>query len=257
MMSDTDIAIARLEELRELGVRLAMDDFGTGYSSLSYLSRFPVDVLKMDRSFLHAGATPETSGLASAVIAIGETLQLDVVAEGIELNEQWLTLRDLGCARGQGFLFARPMPAAETIEALRSWAAREMADVGSEPEALSGWSCPPAMLHSHEALDREGGFSPRPLGSTAASPRLPPALDRHVRVAARRRRLPGRDGVAGLHALGHAHRAGVRGHRDERADDRCCCWSAASSATASTGGGSCSRPTWHGAPSSRCWRCCR
>ena len=111
MMADTDLAIAAPRASCALGVRLAMDDFGTGYSSLSYLSRFPVDVLKIDRSFLHAGATPETSGLASAVIAIGETLRLDVVAEGIELHEQWTTLRDLGCELGQGFLFARPMPA--------------------------------------------------------------------------------------------------------------------------------------------------
>ena len=88
-MTDTDLAVERLDELRALGVRLAMDDFGTGYSSLSYLSRFPVDVLKMDRSFLREGATPEASGLASAVVALGETLRLEVVAEGIELSEQW------------------------------------------------------------------------------------------------------------------------------------------------------------------------
>jgi len=124
MMSDTDLAIARLEELRARGVRLAMDDFGTGYSSLSYLSRIPLDVLKMDRSFLRSGASLETSGLASAVIAIAETMCLDIVAEGIELDDQWETLNDLGCARGQGFLFAKPMPAAETIEALQSWVAR-------------------------------------------------------------------------------------------------------------------------------------
>jgi diguanylate cyclase (GGDEF)-like protein/PAS domain S-box-containing protein len=109
VMADLDLAIARLEQLKDLGVRLAMDDFGTGYSSLSYLSRFPIDVLKMDRSFLSAGATPEASGLASAVVAIGQTLELDVVAEGIELVEQWNTLRDLGCDHGQGFYFARPM----------------------------------------------------------------------------------------------------------------------------------------------------
>jgi diguanylate cyclase (GGDEF)-like protein/PAS domain S-box-containing protein len=134
MMSDTDVAIARLQELRALGVRLAMDDFGTGYSSLSYLSRFPVDVLKMDRSFLEAGATPEASGLASAVIAIGETLQLDIVAEGIELSEQWTTLRDLGCERGQGFLFARPMPIAETLDALRTWSERPLSENGGRAE---------------------------------------------------------------------------------------------------------------------------
>jgi EAL domain-containing protein (putative c-di-GMP-specific phosphodiesterase class I) len=134
MMSDSDLAIERLEALRELGVRLAMDDFGTGYSSLSYLSRFPVDMLKMDRSFLQAGATPESSGLASAVIAIGETLRLDIVAEGIELDEQWTTLRDLGCERGQGFLFAKPMPIAETLEALRNWNGRTPGDEGSQAE---------------------------------------------------------------------------------------------------------------------------
>jgi hypothetical protein len=104
-----------------------MDDFGTGYSSLSYLSRFPVDILKMDRSFLREGATPETSGLASAVVAIGETLCLDVVAEGIELSEQWTTLRDLGCNRGQGFYFAEPMPIDQTLDALRNWSARLLA----------------------------------------------------------------------------------------------------------------------------------
>ena len=93
MMNDTDLVIERLEELKALGVRLAMDDFGTGYSSLSYLSRLPVDILKMDRSFLRAGATPEASGLATAVVALGKTLQLDIVAEGIEYAEQWDTLR--------------------------------------------------------------------------------------------------------------------------------------------------------------------
>jgi diguanylate cyclase (GGDEF)-like protein/PAS domain S-box-containing protein len=120
MMTDTDLAVQRLEELRALGVRLAMDDFGTGYSSLSYLSRFPVDVLKMDRSFLAAGASPEASGLATAVVALGKTLSLDVVAEGIEYPEQWATLRDLGCGLGQGFYFARPMDADATLDYLRA-----------------------------------------------------------------------------------------------------------------------------------------
>jgi diguanylate cyclase (GGDEF)-like protein/PAS domain S-box-containing protein len=120
MMTDTDLAVQRLEELRALGVRLAMDDFGTGYSSLSYLSRFPVDVLKMDRSFLAAGASPEASGLATAVVALGQTLSLDVVAEGIEFPEQWATLRELGCGLGQGFYFARPMDADATLDYLRA-----------------------------------------------------------------------------------------------------------------------------------------
>src|SRR5206468_2536873 len=106
MMSDTDFAVQRLEDLKALGVRLAMDDFGTGYSSLSYLSRFPVDILKMDRSFVGAG---ENVALQSAIIALGASLELEVVAEGIELPEQEQSLHDLGCELGQGFLFARPM----------------------------------------------------------------------------------------------------------------------------------------------------
>jgi len=109
LMADTEHAVQRLCELKELGVRLALDDFGTGYSSLSYLSKFPVDVLKMDRSFLAAGASPEAADLANAVVALGATLDLEVVAEGIERVEQWEQLRDLGCDLGQGYLFAAPM----------------------------------------------------------------------------------------------------------------------------------------------------
>ena len=99
-------------------MRLAIDDFGTGYSSLSYLSRFPLDILKMDRSLLAAGAAPVTSGLASAVLGLGETFDPEVVAEGIEHVEQSSTLRELGCETGQGFYFARPMPAAQLMEFL-------------------------------------------------------------------------------------------------------------------------------------------
>ena len=111
MMTDTDAAVARLDELKALGVKLAMDDFGTGYSSLSYLSRFPIDTLKMDRSLLGAGASPITSGLATAVLGLGETFDVEVVAEGIEYAEQWTTLRELGCELGQGYYFATPMDA--------------------------------------------------------------------------------------------------------------------------------------------------
>jgi EAL domain-containing protein (putative c-di-GMP-specific phosphodiesterase class I) len=122
MMADTDLAVQRLHELKSLGVLLAMDDFGTGYSSLSYLSRFPVDILKMDRSFL--SSEHEQSSLAAAIVALGSSLRLDVVAEGIELPEQIDSLRGLGCELGQGFLFAKPM----NQEALT-----EYLDAGEEP----------------------------------------------------------------------------------------------------------------------------
>ncbi|MDX6533800.1 MAG: hypothetical protein QOF68_1544 [Gaiellales bacterium] len=107
VMADTDLAIERLRQLKDIGVRLAMDDFGTGYSSLSYLSRFPVDILKMDRSFLDAGGSAH--GLAAAIVSLGETLQLEVVAEGIEQQNQASSLKALGCDLGQGFLFAEAM----------------------------------------------------------------------------------------------------------------------------------------------------
>jgi diguanylate cyclase (GGDEF)-like protein/PAS domain S-box-containing protein len=109
LVDDPEIAVVQLTELSELGVRLAMDDFGTGYSSLSYLSRFPVDAIKMDRSFLQPEASEEAVALSSAVVGLGSSLALEVVAEGIELEEQLRRLTDLGCEFGQGFYFAHPM----------------------------------------------------------------------------------------------------------------------------------------------------
>jgi diguanylate cyclase (GGDEF)-like protein/PAS domain S-box-containing protein len=130
MMSDSDFAVQRLSDLKALGVRLAMDDFGTGYSSLSYLSRFPVDILKMDRSFVASG---ENVALQSAIIALGASLDLDVVAEGIELEEQERSLHDLGCEIGQGFLFARPMPSSDLATFLAG--RPEWSDLDAAPNA--------------------------------------------------------------------------------------------------------------------------
>jgi len=108
IMHNTEANLARLVQLKSLGVRLAIDDFGTGYSSLSYLHRFPIDILKIDRSFvgrlINSSNGPE---LARAVITLGETLGLDTVAEGIESEPQVEALLNLGCVAGQGFLFAR------------------------------------------------------------------------------------------------------------------------------------------------------
>ena len=113
LIDDPEVAVVKLKELRALGVRIAMDDFGTGYSSLSYLSRFPVDVIKMDRSFLRPQPSREALDLSSAVVALGSSLALDVVAEGIELDDQLQRLRDLGCEFGQGFHFAHPMESSD------------------------------------------------------------------------------------------------------------------------------------------------
>ncbi len=120
LMSDTDAAIARLRELKALGVRLAIDDFGTGYSSLSYLKHLPVDIVKIDKEFVDDIARgPQEAALAGAIVALSETLHLQTVAEGIEQPDQLRALHRLGCDFGQGYLFARPAAAAETAELLR------------------------------------------------------------------------------------------------------------------------------------------
>jgi len=108
IMSNTDANLERFHSLKALGVRLAIDDFGTGYSSLSYLHRFPIDILKIDRSFV-SSLTNSDNGpeLARAVVTLGETLGLETVAEGIELEPQVAALLALGCVAGQGFLFAK------------------------------------------------------------------------------------------------------------------------------------------------------
>jgi diguanylate cyclase (GGDEF)-like protein/PAS domain S-box-containing protein len=110
LMSDAEQTIVKLGELKALGVRLAVDDFGTGYSSLSYLSRFPVDILKIDRGFVRPLAEGvQDSALAAAIVKFGEALHLQTVAEGIEDPAQIEQLARLGCDRGQGYYFARPM----------------------------------------------------------------------------------------------------------------------------------------------------
>jgi diguanylate cyclase (GGDEF)-like protein len=116
LMRQTQATIARLDALRTLGIQLAIDDFGTGYSSLSYLERFPIDILKIDRTFVSTAGNA-VSPIARAIVDLGRTLGLEVIAEGIEHVEQARWLADIGCRFGQGYLYARPMGAA-AIEAL-------------------------------------------------------------------------------------------------------------------------------------------
>jgi len=124
MMDDVDQASRTLDELKRLGVWLAIDDFGTGYSSLNYLRRFPVDTVKIDRSFI--GGLESDAGAVSivrAVTALGHALGMDVTAEGIETAAQLALMEAVSCDRGQGYLFSRPVPAHELDELLRRDAA--------------------------------------------------------------------------------------------------------------------------------------
>jgi diguanylate cyclase (GGDEF)-like protein/PAS domain S-box-containing protein len=119
LMDDAASTISILTALKGLGVRLSVDDFGTGYSSLAYLKRFPVDVLKIDGTFVRGlGKDLEDSAVAAAIVSLADALGLTTIAEGVETNLQQECLIGLGCARAQGYLFAGPLPAAECEAAL-------------------------------------------------------------------------------------------------------------------------------------------
>ena len=140
LVHDNRATLERLHALKALGVKLSIDDFGTGYSSLAYLERFPVDSLKMDRSFIASlDAGDSKSPLAEAVIGLGRILQLKVVAEGIETKSQWERLRDLGCTLGQGYYISYPLPPLEFERLIAASAAESKGLVGGYgPAGLSG-----------------------------------------------------------------------------------------------------------------------
>ncbi len=115
-MDNSKEMISTLQEIRDLGVAIHMDDFGTGYSSLSYLKHFPIDVLKIDRSFIEGAIYDQTdASLVEAVVLIGHSLQLKLVGEGIETQQHFDYLQSLGCDYGQGYFISRPIPVADFI----------------------------------------------------------------------------------------------------------------------------------------------
>jgi len=114
IMEGADYNVDVLGRLKDLGVRVAVDDFGTGYSNLAYLKRFPMDMVKIDKSFVDGlGEKPEDTAIVKAVISLARALGLRTVAEGIETSEQLERLRDLGCELGQGYYFSGALPAYE------------------------------------------------------------------------------------------------------------------------------------------------
>ena len=130
LMERTDAPVSVLAELRRLGVRIVLDDFGTGYSSLSRLKDFPLDVLKIDRSFIdRLGDDPEREPIVAAIIAMARALDLQVIAEGVETDRALARLTGLDCEIAQGFLLSRPIPPEQMATLLR----RELA--GRHPRA--------------------------------------------------------------------------------------------------------------------------
>jgi len=111
----------KLSEIKKMGVRLAIDDFGTGYSSLAQLKHFPIDTLKVDRSFVHnIPRDTEDNAITEAIIAMGKTLSLTVVAEGVETREQLAFLKQHACDEIQGYYFSKPVPPEQFADLLRA-----------------------------------------------------------------------------------------------------------------------------------------
>ena len=154
LMQDAEAATAILVELKSLGVRLAIDDFGTGYSSLNYLRRFPIDELKIDRSFVSSlDDGPTQSAVVLSILRLSETLNLETVAEGIEEPSQLALLRELGANLGQGYLFARPM----------------------DTDAMAALIAADAPLGEAAAAPGVGATPPAPAASEPAGADAPPA----------------------------------------------------------------------------------
>jgi diguanylate cyclase (GGDEF)-like protein/PAS domain S-box-containing protein len=180
LMRDADATVRRLREIKDLGVHVAIDDFGTGYSSLAYLRQFPVDALKIDRSFIAAMAdSPESSALIHTLVELGRTLGLETLAEGIEDDEQLLKLQQEHCDRGQGFLFSRPIEP-DAIEAFLVGATTVDRAGGAEPPAVARdrpldtgepWAVisMPDTAESAPGTGSPDATAPSPVGSAVAS----------------------------------------------------------------------------------------
>ena len=140
LIKATSPTVATLEALRALGVRVVIDDFGTGYFSLSHLRQFPVDALKIASEFIQlAEDDSRSAALAGAIVALGESLDIATVAEGIETQEQAERMRSLGCTYGQGYFFAKPISATEIEAGVEGW----RPTIDGSPRARSAAPTPP------------------------------------------------------------------------------------------------------------------
>lgn len=172
---DPEAVLVKLGELRALGVRFAIDDFGTGYSSLSYLQHFPVDVLKIDRSFVeNLAAGPRAAALARTVVQLGAALGLQVTAEGIETAQQLYELEAISCDQGQGFYLSQPLDAARMAAFLHRHRSADEEPVDSGPSRLAArsWAAKTAAAVSHPGSGLPAGVTV--LGSQDRSFGLPP-----------------------------------------------------------------------------------
>ncbi|WP_346911720.1 EAL domain-containing protein, partial [uncultured Roseibium sp.] len=162
LISNTDAVVETLNQIRDMGVSIAMDDFGTGYSSLSYLSRFPFDKIKIDRSFIHnLGKDAGTDAIVTSIIGLGRSLDVLITAEGVENQEQVTLLRAAGCNLVQGYLFGRP----GSVEAHANFMARNdprPAMVHTKAHASIAQAAEELADTEIEAADQEQNAQPQP-----------------------------------------------------------------------------------------------
>jgi EAL domain-containing protein (putative c-di-GMP-specific phosphodiesterase class I) len=140
VMHNAEHAARLLARLKQMGMRVAMDDFGTGYSSLAYLKRFPIDTIKIDRSFIQGlPGDSDDATLTQAIIAMAHSLRLKTVAEGVETPEQLEFLRKHGCDEIQGYYFSQPLPFAALLDMLREHRARPSAQIAARAPSIAVW----------------------------------------------------------------------------------------------------------------------
>jgi diguanylate cyclase (GGDEF)-like protein len=187
VMGNAERDIRTLHELKDLGVTLSIDDFGTGYSSLSYLKRFPLDELKIDRSFVSGVDTdPDNAAIVIAIIAMAHCLGLSVVAEGVETQAQHAFLKDKSCDECQGFLFAKPMPAEAFGKLLAGGAAKPAPEAAAKPTApVEVKPAAPATPTAPEAVKPAQPAAMRPAESAVVKPAEPPGAKPAEPVAAK------------------------------------------------------------------------
>jgi EAL domain-containing protein (putative c-di-GMP-specific phosphodiesterase class I) len=187
MIADAERSVAILTRLKALGVRLAIDDFGSGFSSLSHMRRFPLDELKIDRSFVSGVDTdPDNAAIVIAIIAMAHCLGLSVVAEGVETQAQHAFLKDKSCDECQGFLFAKPMPAEAFGKLLAGGAAKPAPEAAAKPTApVEVKPAAPAKPTAPEAVKPAQPAAMRPAESAVVKPAEPPGAKPAEPVAAK------------------------------------------------------------------------
>nr|WP_307727345.1 EAL domain-containing protein [Telluria mixta] len=204
VMTDIDRALATMNALKGLGVQLSLDDFGTGYSSLSYLKRFPIDVLKIDKSFVRDITTdPDAAAIARSIISLAQSLQLQVIAEGVETQEQLSYLTTYRCDQIQGYYFSRPVPAAAFEQLLGEERALPVACPDEQVRTLLLVDDDPGVSAALRRLLRRQGY--RVLYAASGEEGLSLLALNDVQVVISDQRMPGMMGIEFLSRVKHIH----------------------------------------------------